>query len=61
MTIDHMEIVIDIVRSTTGRLTGTLGTPGSQSTTRFDGTMELVASLEHLCAADEHQNRSDQC
>ena len=48
-----MEIVIDVERSTTGRLAGTLRAPGSQTTTRFDGTMELLAALERICTADD--------
>jgi hypothetical protein len=51
--IDRMEIVIDVERSTTGRLAGTLRTPGSRTTTRFDGTMELLAAVERICAADD--------
>ena len=58
MTIDRMEIVIDVERSTTGRLAGTLRAPGSQTTTRFDGTMELLAAVERICA---DSNRPDQC
>ena len=53
-----MEIVIDVERSTTGRLAGTLRAPGSQTTTRFDGTMELLAAVERICA---DSNRPDQC
>jgi hypothetical protein len=53
MTIDDMEIVINVVKSTTGRLVGTLRAPRLESTTEFDGTMELLAALERICAADD--------
>jgi hypothetical protein len=53
MTIDHMEIVINVERSTTGRLAGTLRAPRSELTTEFDGTMELLAALERICPADD--------
>jgi hypothetical protein len=53
MTIDGMEIVITVVKSTTGRLAGTLRAAGSASTSDFDGTMELLAALERICTADD--------
>jgi hypothetical protein len=53
MTIDDMEIVINVVKSTTGRLAGTLRAPRSELTTEFDGTMELLAALERICAAGD--------
>jgi hypothetical protein len=53
MMIDDMEIVINVVTSTTGRLAGTLRAPGSKSTTEFDGTMELFSALERICTADD--------
>jgi hypothetical protein len=46
-----MQIVIDITRSSDGRLAGTArpaGSPGEGR--RFAGVMELVACLEQLCA-----------
>ena len=52
-TIDGVEIVINVVKSTRGRLAGTVRTAGSRSGTDFDGTMELLAALERICAADE--------
>jgi hypothetical protein len=48
-----MEIVINVEMSTTGRLVGTVRTAGSQSATDFDGTMELLAAVQRICAADE--------
>jgi hypothetical protein len=48
-----MEIVINVEKSTTGRLAGTVRTTGSQSATDFDGTMELPAAVERICTADE--------
>ena len=48
-----MEIVINIEKSTTGRLAGTVRTAGSQSRTDFDGTMELLAAVERICDVDE--------
>jgi hypothetical protein len=53
MTIDGMEIVINVEKSTTGRLAGTVRTAGSQSATDFDGAMELLAAVERICTADE--------
>jgi hypothetical protein len=47
-----VEIVISVMKSTTGRLAGTVRTAGSQSATDFDGTMELLAAVERICAAD---------
>jgi hypothetical protein len=52
-TIDGMEIVINVDKSTTGRLAGSVRPAGSQSATDFDGTMELLAAVEHICAADD--------
>jgi hypothetical protein len=48
-----VEIVISIMRSTGGRLAGTVRTAGSRSGIDFDGTMELLAAVERLCAADD--------
>ena len=48
-----MEIVINVDKSMTGRLAGSVRTTGSSSSTEFDGTMELLAAVERLCAADE--------
>jgi hypothetical protein len=53
MTIGGMEIVINVKKSTTGRLAGTLRTTASQSAMEFDGTMELLAAVERICTADE--------
>jgi hypothetical protein len=53
MTIDVMEIVINVEKSTTGRLAGTVGLAASQSATEFNGTMELLAAVERICGADE--------
>ena len=53
MTIERMEIVINVEKSRTGRLAGTMRTVGSQSPTDFDGTMELLAAVERMCTADE--------
>jgi hypothetical protein len=53
MTMDDMEIVINVEKSTTGRLAGTVRTPTSKSATEFDGTMELLAAVERICTADE--------
>jgi hypothetical protein len=50
-----MQIVIDITRSSDGRLAGTArpaDSPGEGR--RFAGVMELVACLEQLCAAGSH-------
>jgi len=48
-----MEIVINVEMSTTGRLVGNVRTVGSRSGTAFDGTMELLAAVERICAVDE--------
>jgi hypothetical protein len=53
MTIDGMEIVINVEKSTTGRLAGTVRPTGSQSAMEFDGTMELLAAVERICSANE--------
>jgi hypothetical protein len=53
-----MEIVINVDKSTTGRLAGTVRTTGSSSETDFDGTMELLAAVERLCAADDPSTQS---
>jgi hypothetical protein len=53
MTIFGMEIVINVEKSTTGRLAGTVRTTASPSAKEFDGTMELLAAVERICAADE--------
>ena len=52
-----MQIVIDITRSSDGRLAGTArpaGSPGEGR--RFVGVRELVACLEQLCATTPHQS-----
>jgi hypothetical protein len=47
-----MQIVIDVIRSSDGRLAGTAWPAGSGGEgRRFAGVMELVACLEQLCAA----------
>ena len=48
-----MEIVINVEKTPTGRLAGTVRMTGSQSATDFDGTMELLAAVERICTADE--------
>jgi hypothetical protein len=48
-----MEIVINVRKSTTGRLSGTAHAAGFQWATDFNGTMELLAAVERICAADE--------
>jgi hypothetical protein len=48
-----MEIVINVEKSTTGRLAGIVRATGSESATGFDGTMELLAAVERICGADE--------
>jgi hypothetical protein len=48
-----MEIVINVAKSTTGRLAGTVRRSGSPTQAEFDGTMELLAALERFCAADD--------
>jgi hypothetical protein len=46
-----MQILIDIVRSSDGRLAGTARSADSAGEgRRFAGVMELVACLEQLCA-----------
>lgn len=49
----RMEILINVEKSPTGRLAGTVRATGSQSTTGFDGTMELLAAVERICTADD--------
>jgi len=50
-----MQIIIDIARSSDGRLAGTARPADSASEgRRFAGVMELVACLEQLCAAASH-------
>ena len=50
-----MQILIDITRSSDGRLTGTARRPDLASEgLRFAGVMELVACLEQLCASASH-------
>lgn len=50
-----MQIVIDIARSSDGRLAGTARPAGSASEgRRFAGVMELVACLEQLYATAPH-------
>jgi hypothetical protein len=52
-----MQILIDIARSSDGRLTGTARSADSASEARrFAGVMELVACLEQLCATASHDN-----
>jgi hypothetical protein len=47
-----MQILIDVARSSDGRLAGTARPAGSASESRrFAGVMELIACLEQLCAA----------
>jgi hypothetical protein len=56
-----MEIVINVEKSTTGRLAGTVRSADSPSVTDFEGTMELLAAVERICAADDPSRRPDQC
>jgi hypothetical protein len=50
-----MHILIDITRSSDGRLAGTASPAGSAAEGhRFAGVMELVACLEQLCATASH-------
>jgi predicted RNA methylase len=48
-----MEILINVEKSPTGRLAGTVRATGSQSATCFDGTMELLAAVERICTAED--------
>jgi hypothetical protein len=46
-----MQILIDVARSSDGRLAGTVRPADSASEgRRFDGVMELIACLEQLCS-----------
>jgi hypothetical protein len=50
-----MQILIDVVRSSNGRLAGTARPADSAGEgRRFSGVMELVACLEQLCATASH-------
>jgi hypothetical protein len=50
-----MQIVIDITRSSDGRLAGTARPADSSGEgRRFVGVLELVACLEQLCATGSH-------
>jgi hypothetical protein len=49
-----MQILIDIIRSSDGRLAGTARLADSTGERRFAGVMELVACLEQLCATASH-------
>ena len=50
-----MHILIDITRSSDGRLAGTARPAGSAGEgRRFAGVMELVACLEQLCTTASH-------
>jgi len=53
-----MRIVIDIARSSDGRLAGTArpADPAGESR-RFAGVMELVACLEQLCASASNDGK----
>jgi len=54
-----MQILIDVARSSDGRLTGTARPADSASEgRRFTGVMELVACLERLCATAPQQGAS---
>ena len=54
-----MQILIDIARSSDGRLAGTARAADSASEgCRFSGVRELVACLEHLCAVAASQQLS---
>ena len=56
-----MQILIDITRSSDGRLAGTARPAGSAGEgRRFAGVMELVACLEQLCATASHHNTSSE-
>jgi hypothetical protein len=48
-----MEIVINVVKSPSGRLAGTMHAPGDGSAVDFSGTTELLAALERLCTPDD--------
>jgi len=48
-----MEIVINVAKSITGRLADTVRPSGSHTQAEFDGTMELLAALERICADDD--------
>lgn len=61
MTIERMEIVINVEKSTIGRLSGTVRATGSQSPTDFDGTMELLAPWRASAPPMRRPNRPDQC
>jgi hypothetical protein len=56
-----MQILIDVARSSDGRLTGMARSADSASEgRRFTGVMELVACLEQLCAtAPQHGTSSE--
>ena len=50
-----MQILIDVIRSSDGRLAGTARPADSVGEgRRFSGVMELVACLEQLCAVASH-------
>ena len=50
-----MQILIDVARSSDGRLAGTARPADSAGEgRRFSGVMELVACLEQLCATASH-------
>jgi hypothetical protein len=52
-----MQILIDVVRSSDGRLAGTARPADSAGQGRgFSGVMELVACLEQLCATASHDS-----
>jgi hypothetical protein len=56
-----MQILIDVARSSDGRLTGTARSADSASEGRpFTGVMELIACLERLCVtAPQHGTSSE--
>jgi hypothetical protein len=46
-----MKLIIDVVQSPDGRLTGFAVAAGGQAPRPFSGAMELVARVEELCQA----------
>jgi hypothetical protein len=56
-----MQIIIDVVQSSDGRLAGTARPAGQAGEgRRFGGVMELIACLEQLCAATSHRDASSE-
>jgi hypothetical protein len=56
-----MQILIDVARSSDGRLAGTVRPADSAGRVRrFAGVMELVACLEQLCATASQHSMPDE-